>query len=433
MATITKRGNSYKITVTVGTDAKGRKLREYMTYTPTAKRQREIEREVRRAADEFEDRVKNGRYLSGDKLSFIQFADIWEKEWAEDHVTLSVLEGYKDILKRRVYPYIGSMKLSKINALHVQNIYQKMKEEGKAPKTIKRTNSAINSVFRYAYRMGIIAENPCSRVELPKNRADTGLHFFTLEQSQRFLDSLAEGYVYHHPKKVRSNGRVIPAYDESIEIPLQYRAFFTLAIFSGCRRGELIALNWHDVDFEECTISISKAVADTSQGQIIKGTKTASGNRKMVLPEECFTVLRQWKKQEKELAVLLGSKWEGFRGRQFDDNYIFIQLDSGLMMNLSSPRQKFLDIIKYYNNMVDADKTLSPEEKEAKKLPSIRLHDLRHTSATLLLAYGVDIETVSKRMGHSKASITLDIYGHALEEMDKKASDTLGNLFARRA
>ena len=108
----------------------------------------------------------------------------------------------------------------------------------------------------------------------------------------------------------------------------------------------------------------------------------------------------------------------------FDKNTIFIQMDCGLPMDLASPGHKFKEILTHYN---DACK------KEANKLPMIRLHDLRHTGATLLLGSGVDIETVSRRLGHSKASVPLDIYAHALPENDKKASDSLADMLRRKS
>ena len=106
----------------------------------------------------------------------------------------------------------------------------------------------------------------------------------------------------------------------------------------------------------------------------------------------------------------------------FDNNTIFIQIDNGLPVHLSTPGHKFAEIIELYNKKC---------EKEEDRLPKIRLHDLRHTGATLLLSRNMDIETVSRRLGHSKASVTLDIYGHALPEHDKQASDTLEMMFKK--
>ena len=121
-----------------------------------------------------------------------------------------------------------------------------------------------------------------------------------------------------------------------------------------------------------------------------------------------------------EMAVSLGSKWEGLRGDDYDKNSVFIT-DTGSQMCVDTPSHKFKEILDMYNATV---------EDESKKLPIIRLHDLRHTSATLLLSENCDIETVSHRLGHSKASVTLDIYGHALETKDRSASEKLTQLFA---
>jgi len=134
----------------------------------------------------------------------------------------------------------------------------------------------------------------------------------------------------------------------------------------------------------------------------------------------CFTILRKWHSEQRQIALASGEAWKGKTGKHFDDNYIFIQED-GQRMDVDTPSHKFQKLIKLYN--------LTHEDK----LPRIRLHDLRHTSATLLLASGTDIETVSHRLGHSKASITLDVYGHALKSMDKTASDTLETMFRKTA
>ena len=119
---------------------------------------------------------------------------------------------------------------------------------------------------------------------------------------------------------------------------------------------------------------------------------------------------------------MMGSAWNGHRNcddDSFDKNRLFIQAD-GSPVHFSTPGHKFAEIIDMYNASV---------EDESEKLPKIRLHDLRHTSATLLLSLGTDIETVSRRLGHSKASVTLDIYGHGLPEDERKATDSLQQKF----
>lgn len=268
--------------------------------------------------------------------------------------------------------------------------------------------------------MGIIHENPCNRIRLPKNKADTDLHYFTLNQAERFLNSLSEEFTIEHPEVVRKNGRKIPAYTETVTTPFQYVPFFQLAIYGGFRRSEILALTWNDIDFKNRTVSITKAITKTKEGQYTKETKTVAGNREIMLPTQCFEVLKEWKLKQMELSFSMGKSWKGKTGKNFDDNFIFIQLENGLRMDVDTPTHRFKKAIENYNATC---------KKEEDKLPLIHLHDLRHTSATLLLANKVDIETVSHRLGHSKPSITLDVYGHWMKETDRTASDTLENLF----
>ena len=183
-----------------------------------------------------------------------------------------------------------------------------------------------------------------------------------------------------------------------------------------------LPLTWNDVDFKSRTISINKAITKTKEGQFVKETKTVAGNREIMLPSQCFEVLKEWKLKQMELALSLGDEWQGETGKDFDKNYIFIQLENGSRMDIDTPTHKFKKAIRNYNDSCTC---------EENKLPEIHLHDLRHTSATLLLSNHVDIETVSHRLGHSKASITLDVYGHWMEETDRTASDTLENLFRK--
>lgn len=422
MAEITCRKGVYKIRVYLGKDINGKKITESTTFTPTKKTPKAIEKEVKDFARYYEKEVKDGKILSGEKLSLADIVEEWKKDERFTGLTKSVQESYIDILERRIFPHIGHMKIAKITALHIQKIYNNMKQDGKAPKTIKRTNTALNSVMKYAFEMHIIQENPCDRIRLPKNKVDTDLHYFTLDQADRFLDSLTREYTIEHPEIVRSNGRKIPAYTETVTTPFQYVPFFYLAIYGGFRRSELIALTWNDIDFDNKTVSINKAITKTKEGQFVKETKTVAGNREIMLPSQCFNVLKEWKLKQMELSISMGDSWEGETGKDFNKNPVFIQLENGSRMDVDTPTHRFKKAISNYNATCT---------KEEDKLPDIHLHDLRHTSATLLLANHVDIETVSHRLGHSKPSITLDVYGHWMEETDRTASDTLENLFKK--
>ena len=281
-------------------------------------------------------------------------------------------------------------------------------------------------------------ENPCTRCDdLPTIETKSGndLSFFTEDQARRFLkNALTMEYDYtirSHTRKLEKTGETydVPEYTEKRKVPLQWRIYFTMAIYGQMRRGEMCALTWDDIDFENHVISINKAVREVKGlGRVIKEPKTKAGIRDLIMPSDLFELLKEWKKEQVKLCVSLGTAWKGHRTTTLKDgtkdsfgkNALFIQKENGLPIDVSTPYHKFGEIVDYYNQQC---------KNEKDRLPKIRLHDLRHTGATLLLGKNADIETVSRRLGHSKASVTLDIYGHALPENDKKAAETMESMF----
>lgn len=430
---------SYTIFVSLGRDkATGKQIIKTTTYIPKAKTPAKAEKEVQAYAISFEEKAKNGDLVSGEKMTVNEFVKVWEQNWLPAK-TLSVQEKYKDILRLRVLPAIGHMKITAVRATHIDRIIKDQQETGNArsPKTVRDTFTVINSVFRYALKKQYIRENPCLRCDdLPPVTMKTGkdLRFFDQDQARRFLrEALVMEYEFKYGqrgRKAKKTGEkyTVKEYSSFHRVPLQWRIYFTMAIIGMFRRGEMCALTWNDVDENKRTISIDKAAAMTRAEQYIKGPKTEAGVRVVSMPEEIFVLLREWKKEQIALCMKLGTAWKGHRNGlkddgtpdTFDENNIFIQLDNGLPVHLSTPGHKFHEILDLYNATC---------EREEDKLPDIRLHDLRHTGATLLLGNNADIETVSHRLGHSKASVTLDIYGHALPENDKQAADMLEAMF----
>lgn len=405
MATIRKRGDTYQITVSCGRDSNGKQIIKYATFVPTETSPKKIEKEVQKFALDFEEKIHTGKYFSGDSITFNQFVEQWKNEYAKPHLSTRIYEDYESIIKRYFSELLGNMKLSKINVLHLQSIYTNMLTGNMKIGTIKRVHAVACSIFSHAFKWGIIPENICQRVELPKNTSREEMHCFNVEQTLVFLDILERPYL---------NGK---------NIPLQFIAFFNLAVYGGFRRGEMVALTWNDLDFSNGYVSITKSASKTKEGQIIKAPKTTSGIRKVMIPKQCISILKKWHIEQHKLALKFGTYWEGYTGNDFDNNFIFIQ-DNGKQMYVDTPTHKFKELIDYYNSSVT---------DENEKLPVIRLHDLRHTSATLLISQGTDIKTVSNRLGHSKTSITMDVYAHALKELDEKASDTIGSLLAKKA
>lgn len=428
MPTIQKRKDSYKITVSCGYDIHGKQKRETTTYKPKATTPKAIEKEVKAFSIEFEKKVKSGKLFEGETITFYEVAQQWLNSYAIPNLSKGNVESMIYHLNKWVYGSIGNMKISSIKAIHFQNIIDDMNRQGYAPNTIRLVYASISSIMTYAYRMEIIDNNPLKRCKLPSIRKNNDLHYFTLEQARAFLNALDMKYPFMYKEHKSKNGitkkeQSIKEYTVYKSIPLQFKVLFYLAIYGGFRVGEIVALTWNDIDFDNNTINIRHNTGRLKGGQYIKEPKTETSKRVIVLPQSCFTLLEQWYQEQKNLASSLGTTWQGKHGKMYNNSFIFIQ-SNGKQMNINTPYHKFKEIISNYNALV---------EDESKKLPDIRFHDLRHTTATLLLSENVDIETVSHRLGHSKTSVTLDIYGHALKSKDITASNKLESLFENTA
>lgn len=288
--------------------------------------------------------------------------------------------------------------------------------------TVKRKAAVLSAMLSQAVRWNLLTANPMERVQIkaPDTPEDEKIVFFSQPEAEHFLEALdnpayytASGRLAHplnttaqHLDDLRANRRSMT----------QYKFFFYLAIFTGCRRGELIALTWDDLNFEKATVSIMKSVCRVKKKLIVKSTKTKKSARLISLPAIVLSLAREWKKEQAYYRLSIGSQWK-------DGGYIFTRWN-GEMMGLETPYQILHRVINNYN---------AAQTDESARLPLIPLHGLRHTAATLLIGSNVDIRTVSSRLGHADVTTTLNIYSHALKELDRKAADTLENVLTNKA
>ncbi len=371
----------------------------------------------------FEEQVKSGKYLDGEKITFREFSDRYLEEYAVHHLDPNTLAQYTALLQIHVTPVIGNLKLSKVQPRNLNTLYNQLLKErkdgrpgGYSPKTIRHIHNTISAIYTVAIRWNVVMDNPCERVEPPRAVQSKTVKHFTLEQTEAFLEALNGGLEIH----IRAHDRIddtgkgyhINEYRENKNIPTQFKVFFNLALFCGMRRGELIALEWSDFDFKKNTVSITKSTSQINGKVVTKPPKTESSNRIISVPASIMTLVKDYRKEQVEYRLTLGDAWEG-------SNYVFIQWN-GRQMYPSTPYGMFKKIIRWYNATVS---------DESDMLPDIPLHGLRHTSATLLISQNVDIRTVSGRLGHAQTSTTTDIYSHFLKRADEAASDTLENLF----
>lgn len=429
MASIRERNGSYQITVSCGRDIYGKKLRETATFTPDPgltpkKRQKAVEDFAR----DFEAKVQNGLAMDGRKVTLQEFTDRWFEEYAAQKLQPGTVEKYRAEMAGKVLPALGHLKLTELrpqslNAFFLSLAKDGARKDGKpggySKGSIAKTQNVLSSVLRTATEWEIIEKNPCDKVRIQAEATADKLKFFTPEQAATFLAYIEQPYTVKTAghKRIDDTGKpyAVGSYESTKQIPEQLRVLFNLAIFAGLRKGELLALEWSDIDFETDTVSVSKAVSVVAGEQITKAPKTKNSHRLVSIPHFLSVRLRDLRTAQLRYRLSVGDYWQG-------SNWIFTQ-DNGKQMSYSTPYQAFQDAIARHNT----------GKPPAAQLPQIPFHGLRHTSATLLIASKQDVRTVSSRLGHAQASTTMNIYAHALQETDRKAANALENMLVKQA
>ncbi len=421
MASIRERNGSYQITVSCGYDIHGKKLLETTTFTPdpalTPKRR---EKAVQKFAQQFETKVKNGLIMVGSKITLLEFSERWISEYAKINLAPGTAIKYQEELNTKILPELGHLKLSelkphRINAFFASLTKDGVRKDGKpggySKASIMKTRNVLSSMLRTAVEWEVIERNPCDKIRLQGIGAEEKIKFFTPEQAYTFLSYIEKPYTVSVTGHKRVDDTGIPYsvgdYTTTKYIPEQVRILFILAIYTGLRKGELLALQWSDINFEQNTVQVTKAITLVNGKPVCKAPKTKSSHRAVSIPVYLTKRLMHLKQSQDEFRTQVGDYWQG-------DNWVFTQ-DTGKMMGYSTPYQALQDTITRYNQ----DKPLEQQ------LPHIPFHGLRHTSATLLIASHQDVKTISKRLGHTQTSTTMNIYVHALQESDQKASDAL--------
>lgn len=428
MATIRERNGSYHIEVFLGRDIYGKKIRESITYTPDPgltpkKRQKSVEDFAR----DFEAKLKSGIAMDGRKITLKEFTDKWLDEYAAQKLEPGTVEKYRDELNK-ILPALGHMKLTELRPPNINSFLLSLSKDGSrkdgkpggyAKGSIAKTSAVLSSVLRTAVDWELIERNPMDKVRLQAEPTAEKLKFFTPDQASIFLEYIEQPYTVKTKGHTRTDDTgkqyTVGDYETTKEIPEQIRVLLNLAIFSGLRKGELLALKWSDIDFDNNLLHVTKSVSVVNGEPICKAPKTKNSIRSVAIPSFVTTRLKALKISQTRFRLSVGDFWKG-------EDWVFTQ-ENGKMMNYSTPYQAMQDIISRYN----VDK---PEDKQ---LPHIPFHGLRHTSATLLIASKQDVRTVSSRLGHAQASTTMNIYAHALKETDRKAANALEEILIKKA
>ena len=383
MANIRKRGNTYQIRVSCGYKTNGEQVVQTMSWRPpegmTAK---QAEKEAQKQAILFEEKCLRGQVTAN--VKFEEFAEQWFEEYARLTLRNTTYERMRQ-LTGRVYEAIGHMRLDKITARHIQQFINDLILNGKnqrngkplSRKTAIHYLSFISDVFGYAEKMDMLADNPCKKVSITRTDKKEK-QIYTLEEVEKLFELLEDA-------------------------PMKYKVFFTLAIYSGFRRGELLGLEWKDIDFNNNVISVWRTSNYTSsKGTYTDITKTRKSQRSLKFPDLVMDLLREYKAEQDSFKALMGSKWT-------DTDRLFVQ-ENGLPMYHTTPYIWFKRFCKR-NDFRFCD-----------------IHSLRHFYASSLINEGVDPAAVSSALGHSVIGTTTSIYCHTFQQAQARAGDAIAKV-----
>ena len=452
MPSIKKRGDSYLIKVSCGYDINGKQDRKFMTWKPDPNMtEKQIEKELNRQATLFEEKCRTGQFLSGN-IKFADFAAIWMERYAIPQLREKTIARYNDLLIR-INQGLGHIHLDNLQPQHLMAFYENLNQDhirkdtkyvskkkdfkaylktkglnktalaqkagvcisvvdgitqgknisptskdkiclalgeksedlfkpvndknGLSGKTIQHHHRLISSILSTAVQWQVIPSNPCQRIRAPKVQYKE-VKYLEEDEAVRLMQLLEEA-------------------------PIKYRCAIYLDLCTGLRRGELCGLEWSDFNFDNGLVDIQRSSLYLAKKGIFEDdTKTASSRRSMKLPESVISMLKTYKTWQNSQRLALGDKWQ-------DSDRVFTTWDG-------TPIHP--DTLTAWFSKFAAEHGFE----------GITLHSLRHTNASLQIASGVPIRTVSGRLGHAQTSTTTNIYAHAIRSADAAAAEALEDI-----
>jgi integrase len=315
--------------------------------------------------------VDEGRFVEPSKMTLAQYLEQWLDEHARHRVSGKTFERYRELLRLHVVPVIGTRLLTRTEPLHIQSCHGAMRVRGLSAQTIKHTHRVLSQALRQATRLRLIAINPADAVDAPR----------VARSEMKVIDQAQTAALLKGSER------------SSIHIPV------LLAVTTGMRRGEILALHWRDVDLDRRILSVSQTLEETKAGGLaFKIPKTERSRRTITLPAIAVEAVRRHRTRQAEDRLRAGALW-------IDHDLVCCRPDGTPLI----PRQ--------------LSKTFAALSRRLEI--GVRFHDLRHSHMSHLLKAGVHPKVASERAGHASVSITLDLYSHVLPGMQEDAANRI--------
>ncbi|OXS77910.1 tyrosine-type recombinase/integrase [Domibacillus enclensis] len=362
-----KQGYAWKCTSEGPRDPITGKRRQ---VTRRALTKKEAQAKVDEAIEEMIKQDKRGVGSDMQDMTVRQLLIQWFDLVMKHRLKETTLKSYINTMQRRVIPVMGDVRVAALNTIFLQNFINNLNSEDLSPRYIEYISTVLYGAFEAARKWGVIEVNPLNDVERPRPR-QVSFPTWTREEAQHFLNTA-----------LLSN--------------LRMYTVVSTAFKTGVRRGEVLALKWSDVDFENAEINIERSLVYDKEGFRFSKPKTKSSVRKIKVGDSLLTDLKRWKGQQNELKMI--------HRKIFVDHDLVFTTETGKPIYPRTMTHMFNQIIKEAG------------------VPKIRFHDLRHTHATLCLESGMSLKDVQDRLGHGNIQTTGNVYAHVTNNMKEKST-----------
>lgn len=330
--------------------------------------------EVQRKLTALQRDIDQGLSVGDGRQTVAHYLTSW-LETIRPTIDAGTWDTHESYVRVHFVPTLGRLQLVKLTPQRVQAFYAALLGAGLSTTTVNHMHGSLHKALDAAVRLGLTPRNAADMVDVPRV-AHHEIHPLNREQARVFVEAAA---------------------GERLE------ALYALALATGMRQGELLALHWGDIDMERRVLSVRWSVRYRSGVFTFKEPKTRRSRRRIALADQTVELLRAHRRRQLEERLCAGSAWQG----EAYDELVFCN-EIGTPLSLYGPvRSGFLRVLRRSG------------------VPTIRFHDLRHTCATLALSSNVNPKVVSEMLGHSTVAITLDIYSHVLPDMQEDAAATL--------
>jgi integrase len=336
-------------------------------------------REAQAALNEALAATQRGTYVAPSRMTVREFLTDWH-QGAKTELAITAWTNYGQIIRRNIQPFLGPKRLTDLSPIDVKRWHGTLLESGRqdggplSVASVKLAHRILHRALADAVRWNLIAVNPASGVKVPKS-APREMRVWSAAEARQFLDGVAD--------------------DRLVSL-------WTVALHTGLRRGELAGLRWIDVDLDRCTLTVAQQ-RTTANHLTVVTTPKAKSQRQLVLAPATVAALRGHLHRQRQERLALGPAWT-------DSGYVFVD-EVGVEYHPHRFTKMFEDAVLRVG------------------VPKIRLHDTRHTMATLALEAGVHPKVVQEQLGHSAIAVTLDTYSHVPQAVRRDSADKIAGLF----